>query len=112
MCSNLAENSGGNSVVSVGIEPVDPSEFGKPPATTIADENRDEVDRLGEQRPRHCDDGFLDELLHAAHRAERGAGVDRADTSRVAGSPGFQQIERLCTAHLTDWDAIGPKPQR
>src|SRR5579883_3537547 len=34
------------------------------------------------------------------------------DTAGMAGSPRLQQVERLRAAHLTNGNAIGPKPQR
>ena len=77
----------------------------------VADEHGDEVDGLGQQRARDRDDGLLDELLHAAQRAERGAGVDRADTAGVSGAPGLEEIERLGAAHLADRDAVGTQAQ-
>ena len=45
---------------------------------------------------RDGDDGFLDELFHAAQRADSGVpGVDGADAAGMAGAPGFQEVERF-----------------
>ena len=95
-----------------GIEPCDEGEFGEPARGAAAGEHGDDVDGLGDQRARHGDDGFLDELLEAAQRAERGAGVDGADAAGMAGAPGLQQVERLGAAHLADRNAVGAQAQR
>jgi hypothetical protein len=50
-------------------------EVGEPPCGAAAGEDRDEVDGLGDEGARHRDDGFLDKLIEAAQRADRGAGV-------------------------------------
>ena len=76
------------------------------------DRHGDHVDGLGDQRAGHGDDGFLDELLQPAQRADGGARVQRADAAGMAGAPGFQEIERLGAAHLADRDAVRPQPQR
>ena len=44
---------------------------------------------FGDERARNGDDRFLDELLHAAQRADGGAGVDGPDAAGVAGAPGL-----------------------
>ena len=93
-------------VVAVRSEPFDAGEFGKPSIGAAAGEHGDEIDRLGDQRARDGDDGFLDQLLEPAERAECRAGMDGADAAGMAGAPGFQEIERLCSAHLADRDAI------
>ena len=96
-----------------GIESGGPRrEFGEPPSGPSRTEHGDHVDGLGDQRARHGDHGFLDELFEPAQRAERGAGVDRADPAGMAGAPGLQQIEGFRAAHLADRDAVGPQPQR
>jgi len=69
------------------------------------------VDGLGDEGARHSDDGLLHELLETAQGAERGAGVDRADSTRMTGTPGLEQVERFCTAHLADRDAVRTQPQ-
>ena len=94
-----------------GIETGDEGEFGEAAFAAAAAQHRDEIDGLGDQRPGDGDDGFLDELFEAAHRAERGAGVDRADAAGMAGAPRLQEVQRLRAAHLADRDAIGPQPQ-
>ena len=95
-----------------GIEPGDAGELGEPALGAAAGEHGDEIDGLGDQRARDGDDGFLDELLEPAQRAERGAGVDGADAAGMAGAPGLQEIERFGAAHLADRDAVGPQAQR
>ena len=87
-------------------------ELGEPAGGAAAGEDGDQVDGLGDQRARHGDDGFLDELLEAAQRAERRTGVERADAAGMAGAPGLQEIERLGATHLADRDAVGTQPQR
>ena len=77
-----------------------------------AGEHRDDVDGLGDQGARNGDDGFLDELLEPAQRADAGAGVDGADAAGMAGAPGLEEIERLGAAHLADRDAVGAQAQR
>jgi hypothetical protein len=39
-------------------------------------------------------------------------GVDRADPARMAGAPGFEQIQGLGAADFAHRNAIGPQPQR
>ena len=95
-----------------GPRPVDTGEFGEPPIGAAAGEHGDEIDGLGDQRARNGDDGFLDELLQPAQRAERGAGMDGADAAGMAGAPGLQQVERFGAADLADRDAIRPQAQR
>lgn len=56
---------------------------------------------------RDGDDGFLDQLFHPPQRTERGPGMDGADAAWMAGAPGFEEIERLRSAHLTDRDTVG-----
>ena len=58
-------------VVAVRSKPVDTSELGEPPIGSAACQHGDELDCLGDQRTRNGDDGFLDQLLHPAERAER-----------------------------------------
>jgi len=77
-----------------------------------AGEHRDQIDRLGDQRPRHRDHRFLDQLLEPAQCSERGARMDGADATRMSGAPGFEQVESLSTAHFPDWNAIRSKTQR
>jgi hypothetical protein len=57
-------------VVAIGPKPFDTGELGKPPVRTPACQDRDELDGLGDHRARDGDDGFLDQLLHPAERAE------------------------------------------
>ena len=77
-----------------------------------AGEDGDDFDRFGDQRTRHGDDGFLDELFETAQSAEPGPGVDSADAAGMAGAPGLQEVERLGPAHFADRNAVGPQPQR
>ena len=95
----------------MSVEAVDAGEFGEAPARSVADEHGDQIDRIGEQGSRDSDDGFLDQLLHAAERAKCTSGMDRADPPWMAGAPGFEEIERLSAAHLADRNAVGPQPQ-
>ena len=84
----------------------------KSPLRAAAGEDRDEIDGLGDQGARDRDDGFLDELLEPAQRADAGAGVDGADAAGMAGAPGLEEIERFGAAHLADRDAVGAQAQR
>ena len=93
-------------VVAVWSEPFDAGEFGKPSIGAAAGQHGDELDRLGDQRARDGDDGFLDQLLQSAERAQCRARMDGAHATGMPGTPGFQEIERLCSAHLPDRDAI------
>src|SRR5205807_4697654 len=61
---------------------------------------------LRDQSARDGDDGFLDELLKPAQSTERSAGVDGADSTRMACAPGFEQIQSLSAAYLSDRDAV------
>ena len=103
---------GGEDVVAGGAETPDHGEFGEPSGGAAAGENGDDVNGLGDERARDRDDGFLDELLEPAQRADRRSGVQRADAAGMAGSPGLEEIEGLRAAHLADRDSIGPQPQR
>ena len=38
--------------------------------------------------------------------------MDCADPAGMAGPPGLEQIERFCTAHFADGNAIGAQTQR
>ena len=55
-----------DAVVAVRAEPSDVGEFGEPARGTAAGEDGNEVDGLGDQRARDCDDGFLNELFEPA----------------------------------------------
>ena len=46
------------------------------------------------------------ELLEASQRANAGTGMDGADPARMAGAPGFKEVESFGPAHLADRDAI------
>src|SRR5215469_7809224 len=98
-------------VVPTELEAFDDCELDQLAFGATSCQNRDEVDGLCDQRPRHGDDRFLDELLEPPQRADGGAGVDRADPTRMASPPGLQEIQRLGAADFTYRDAIGPKPQ-
>ena len=67
--------------------------------------------RFGDKRPRDRDDGFLDELFETAQRADRGSGVQCPDPAGMAGTPGFQEVERLRAAHLADGNAVRAETQ-
>ena len=58
----------------------------------------DDLDRLGDQRARHGDDGLLDELLEPAQRAERRVAVNGADAAWMSRAPGLEEVERFGTA--------------
>jgi len=45
---------------------------------------------LGDQGARHCDDGFLDELLEPPQRTERGTRMNGADTAGMACAPSLE----------------------
>lgn len=95
-----------------GIESAHLGEFGKAPPGAVAHKHGDDIDGFGDQRARHGDHTFLDKLFEPPQRAKRRAGVKRADPAWMTGAPGFQQIERLGTAHLADGNAVGPQTQR
>src|SRR5687767_4775499 len=82
-------------VVAVGPEALHGSEFDQPAGGTAAGEHSNDLDGLGDQRTWHGDDGFLNELLEAAQRAEGCAGVQGAHTTGMAGAPGLQEVQRL-----------------
>src|SRR5689334_10296780 len=86
---------GGDAIVAAGPEAFDAGELGKTARRAAATQHGDEVDGLGDERARHGDDGFLDELLEAAQRADRGACVDGADPAGMPGAPSLQEVERL-----------------
>src|SRR3546814_11056401 len=96
-----------SAVVAVRLKPFAASEFGEATGRAAAAEHRDEIDGLGDQRAGDRDDGFLNELLEAAHRAERGAGVDGADAARVARPPRLEHIKRLGGADLPERNTTG-----
>jgi len=87
-------------------------DLGETPLSATACENRDDVDGLGDQGTRNGEHGFLHKLLKPAQCTDRGVGVDGADPARMAGAPGFEQIERLAAAHLANRNPIGPQAQR
>ena len=99
-------------VVAGRSEPCDAGEFGQAAIGAATGKNGDDVDGLRDQGARDGDDGFLDELLEPAQRAERGARVDGADAAGMTRAPGLEQIERLGAADLADRNAIGPQAQR
>src|SRR3546814_18763021 len=101
-----------SAVVAVRLKPFAASDFGEATGRAAAAEHRDEIDGLGDQRAGDRDDGFLNELLEAAQRAERGAGVDGADAARVARPPRLEQIQRLGAAHLYDRNTIRSEERR
>ena len=86
--------------------------FGPRARGAATGEHGDDVDRLGDEGAGHGDHGFLDQLLQAAERAERRAGVQRPDPAGVAGAPGLQKAQRLRAPDLADGDAVGAKPER
>ena len=93
-------------VIAVRPQPIDAGEFDQPAGRAASGKNGDEVDCLGNQGARDGDDGFLDELFEASQRANTGTGMDGADPARMAGAPGFKEVESFGPAHLADRDAI------
>ena len=71
-----------------------------------------EVDGFRDQGARDGDDSLLNELFKATQRADACAGVDGADPARMAGAPGFEQVQRFRAAHLADGNAVGAQTQR
>jgi hypothetical protein len=102
----------GEGVIAVFVQPLDRGEFDEAASFASSGGHRDDLDRLGDQRARDRDHGFLDELLEPAQRAERRSRVNGSDAPGMSGAPGFQKIERLRTAHFADGNAIGPQTQR
>jgi len=96
-------------IVTIRSEPFDAGEFGKPSIGAAASEYGDELNGLGNQRARDGDDDLLDQLLQPAECAQCRTRMDGTDAPGVSGAPRFQEIERLCSAHLSDGDAIRPK---
>jgi len=91
---------------------LDDRKLDQPPFGAAARQDRDEIDGLRNEGAWHGDDRFLNELFESPQRANGGPGMDRADPARMAGAPGFQQIQRLGAADFAHRDAIGPQPQR
>ncbi len=83
---------GGQDVISGVREAANGGEIDQAPLCATASEHGDDVDGFGNHRARHCDDGFLDELLKPPKRAQRGAGMDGANAAGMAGAPSFQQV--------------------
>ena len=99
-------------IVASRTETFDDSELRQSAFRAAARQYRDQVDRFSNEGARNGDDGFLDELFESPQGADRRAGVDRADPARMAGAPGFQQVQRFGAAHLADRYTVGPQPQR
>src|SRR3546814_20566897 len=97
--------------VAVRAQAIEAREFGEASVRSASGQHRHHVDGLADQRAGHGHDGFLDELLHPAQRAERRAGVNGADAAGMAGAPGLEEVERLGATHLADWDAVGAQAQ-
>ena len=76
------------------------------PLRAAACQDSDDIDGFCDHRTRHSDDRFLDELLKPAKRAERRASMDGADTARMAGAPGFQEVERFSATDLANRNAV------
>ncbi len=102
---------GGQDVIAGIREAADGREIDEATLRATAGQHGDDVDGFGNHRSRHGDDGFLDKLLKAAERAERGAGMDGANAARMARAPSFQQVQRLRAAHLTDWNSVWPQAE-
>src|SRR3546814_3387697 len=84
----------GEREVAVRAQAIDAREFGEAAFRSASGQHRHHVDGLADQRAGHGHDGFLDELLHPAQRAERRAGVNGADAAGMAGAPGLEEVER------------------
>src|SRR5260370_24155034 len=84
----------------------------KPALSAAPGQHGDQIDGLGDQRPRDGHDGLLHQLFETSQRADGGRRMDRADAARMSPAPPLQQIQRLATPYLADRDAIGPEPQR
>ena len=95
-----------DAVVAVRPQPLDTGKLGQPARGTAPGKDGNKVDSLGDQGARDSDDGFLDELLEASQRANAGTGMDGADPARMAGAPGFKEVESFGPANLADRDAI------
>ena len=92
-------------VIAVRTKALDTSKLSEPPIGAAACQHSDELDRLGDQRTRHRDDGFLDQLLHPAERTQRRARMNGADVAGMPGAPG------VCTENLIRVDAVMESPK-
>src|SRR5229473_743844 len=99
-------------VVAARTEAFNHSKLNQSTSRAASGEHRDEVDGLGNECARNRDDGFLHKLLEAPQGAQCGAGMNGADSARMAGAPGLEQIQRLGAAHFTHRYAVGAKPER
>ena len=99
-------------IVTRGTEAFDESEFGQSAGGAATAEHCDEVDGLSDERARDGNDRFLHELLETPQGANGRASMNGADPAGMAGSPGFQQVQRFGATHLADWYAIRPQPER
>ena len=87
-------------------------DLGETPLSAAPGQHGDDVDGLGNQGAGHRDDGLLHELLKPAQRSESRVGVYGTDAAGVPCPPCFEQVERFAAAHLSNWNAIRPQPQR
>src|SRR6516165_12684939 len=99
-------------IVTRGTEAFDESEFGQSAGGAATAEHCDEIDGLCDERARDGNDRFLHELLETPQGADGRASMNGADPAGMAGSPGFQQVQRFGATHLADWYAIRPQPER
>ncbi len=72
----------------------------------------DDVDGLGDERPRRIHGHFENQLLQAQQRAQCGAGMDGGDAAGMASAPHLDEIQRLATTYLADHHAVGAQPHR
>src|SRR5260370_23490891 len=99
-------------VIAGRTEAFDHGKLDQPACCATPGEHRDEVDGFGNERTRDSNDRLLHKLFEAPQGAQCGAGMNGADSARMAGAPGLEQIQRLGAAHLTHRYAVGAKPER
>ena len=75
------------------------------------DDADDEVDGFGDGALRRRGRCLGHEIFEADEAGARVIGVKGGDAARMAGVPGFQEIERFSASHLADKDTVGTKPQ-
>jgi hypothetical protein len=103
------EGNGREDVVARLGQTLDRDKIDKAPLRAAARQDSDDIDGFCDHRTRYSEDRFLDELLKPAKRAERRASMDGADTARMAGAPGFQEVQGFGAADLADGNAVWSK---
>src|SRR5208282_2155332 len=86
---------------------VDTNQLLHAPSCSRADDECEQVYRLGNEFRLWRNSGFLYEAGKPRERGLRAVGVDRCHTAWVAGVPGFEQCKRLGAAYLADDYAVG-----